>query len=102
MNKTSLTYAEVESTIDDIIACRNKMAAIFGDFKNEVVGVTSTGSFEGNARNTFRNKYDVLSQKFDDYCALIDEFAERVKGAKEKEEYTEREISKDAQDLHEI
>ena len=88
MNKASLTYSEVESTIEEIISCRDKMQAIFNDFNREVVGVTSTGSFEGNASETFKGKYDVLSKRFDDYCRLIDEFARRVRGAKEREQYT--------------
>ena len=102
MNSTSLTYAEVENTIEDIRVCRDRMAAIFEEFNKEVGSVTSAGSFEGSASETFKNKYNALAQRFTDYCNLVEEFAERVKGAEEREQYTEREISKDAQNLHEI
>ena len=53
---------------------------------------------ESDFNNLTKEKEEIikdLSKKFEDYCALVDEFASRVKGAEEKEQYMERELSKE-------
>ena len=100
-NTTYLSYSETESVINEIIDCKDRMSAIFEDFKNDMANVGSPDVLAGATEETLSQRFATLETRFSNYTDLVQQFADDIRTATEMTNQTDKNISNDAQVLNE-
>lgn len=100
-NQTSIEYASVRETIDEI---RNqylpKMKGIFEEFNSSMHTLGGEDVFVGDASQTFQSEYNQLKARFNEFEDMISRFATQFENAATSTEQTERSIAQEAQNLN--
>lgn len=98
-DKTYISYGETEQVINEIADCRNKMSAIFDDFKADMANIESPDTLVGAAGETISAKFGRLSTRFEEYLELVKEFEEDIRTASQMTDATDHDIANDGEDL---
>ena len=100
-NTTYLSYGETEQVINESVDCKNRMSAIFEDFKADMANIGAPDSLAGATGETLSQKFASLATKFSSYTDLVQRFADDIKTATEMTDQTDKNISNDASGLNE-
>ena len=98
-NSTYLSYPEVKAHVDEIVDSKNTMMGIFNDFEASMTRLGGEDAFVGDASESLKERFNSLKQRFDDYCNLVQQFADNITGAAEETAYTERQMAAQAEAL---
>ncbi|PJI09600.1 MULTISPECIES: pore-forming ESAT-6 family protein [Clostridium] len=84
-----ISFAEVSKTASSIRNLNQSLTSELEDMKREVNGLN--GTWQSDAGNTIRDKFNALAPKFDDYRRVVDSYARFLDSVVEN--YTQMEAS---------
>lgn len=98
-NSTTITYDRVRNGAHTIQDCATTMNNIFEDFGASMNRVGAEDVFVGDASESLGARFNSLKTKFDDYVALVNEFANMILGAADATQHTEQKLASEAEEL---
>ncbi len=98
-NSTNIAYEEVQNAANTIKECSRKMNNIFTDFEQSMNQVNSADTFEGQASEALKARFQSLKGKFDSYTSKVEAFANLISSAGEATNVTEKSIASAADEL---
>ena len=100
-DSTSIQYEAVKAAVDEIQNRSESMASLFDEFRASMGRIYQDDVFEGEASESFNDKFNSLKQKFDIYVQTVKEFADIIERARTETQATERNIQQAAEELAE-
>ena len=94
-----MQYDEVRKGITTITNCSNVMDNILNDFNANINIATSDENFQGLAKESLTEQYNLLKQNFDSYINLLIKFAKMYNVAVDFTERTETALKQEAENI---
>jgi uncharacterized protein YukE len=94
-----MQYEEVRKGIATINNCSNVMDNILTDFSTNINTATSDENFQGVAKESLTEQFNLLKQNFDSYINLLIKFAKMYNVAVDFTERTETALKQEADNL---
>ena len=93
----NIKYEQARASVAEFRKCATALQDIFDAVKASMNSMTSAGTYEGNASNALRTRFDECSKNFPNYVSKVNEFANVTEAAinriKANEEQQQREIN---------